>query len=855
MNSSFLLILSLVLFAVGIFFYRKTNLLKINRALFSLLIFSSICLNVAYAVSDYFTENGIDNSVVYHVKYGLGGAGFSEYWGLISSSVFFIILALALSFWTFTAKAKESSGRKKYIYAAFIPALISPLISPATFDLYNIFLTQRTEAVDESEFYKYYKKPAIRRAGESKNLVFIYAESLEQAYFDNELFPGLMKELHDIELTATYFTDVSEVMGTGWTVGAMVGSQCGIPLVTPSHGNSMSGMDKFLPSAVCLSDLLKKKGYYLTYFGGADLDFAGKGKFFATHKFDEVMGREELLPRLKYQNYRSGWGLFDDTLFSMIYKRFLELSENEKRFALFTLTLDTHQPNGYPSPIGCKDIAYKDGSNPILNAVACSDHLIADLIKKIFESPNGSNTVVVVASDTLSMRNPAYDQLKKGKRRNLFMIFESGSKKERIIDKAGSTLDVGTTLLPFIGYKGEIGLGRDLMLEGSDFDEIVGRLQSWRPNIANFWNFPKVRNNIEINLSKKIIDIDGRTFKAPVLVELNEDLETTLMFEFDKSPVHKTLIDHVRSLDRGKAFLLVDFCENVSKLDKSFGTFGPCMVVGKDGKYWNIGRIIPPDADALVNYEQVYRLNSDDIRYFSGFNSPLEFEAQRIAHAGGGVSGKTYTNSYDALNKNIKKGFNYFELDFSFTSDGHLVCIHDWEGSFKRSFGFSTKAKPTLKEFQTLVKNKSEFQKCTLDGLIAWIKENPTATIVTDVKENNIKALEVIAKKVPDFRKRIIPQIYNPSNYDLVQKMGFEQIIWTLYRYNGSNKEVLKWVDRFKGPFAITMPIGRAVTTLPSLLARKHIPTYVHTINSEEEKDKFLTEFSLMNVYTDFLNP
>ena len=855
MNPSFLLILSLVLFAVGIFFYRKTNLLKINRALFSLLIFSSICLNVAYAAADYFTANGIDSSVLYHLRYGLGGAGFSEYWGLITTTVFFVIAALALSVWIFTARANKSSSHKKYIYAAFIPALISPLLSPATADLYSIFLMESTVISDESEFYKYYKMPAIRRAGKSKNLIFIYAESLEQTYFDNELFPGLMKGLSEIESTTTRFTNIKQVMGTEWTMGGMVGGQCGVPLVTPSHGNSMSGMDKYLPSAVCLSDLLKEKGYHLTFLAGADLDFAGKGKFFATHKFDEIMGRDELIPRLNYQSYRTGWGLFDDTVFSMLYKRFLELSENKKKFALFTLTLDTHHPNGHPSPIGCKDITYKDGSNPILNAVACSDHLISNLIKKIFESPYGSDTVVVVASDTLSARNTATDLLKKGKRKNLFMVIEPGLKGERRIEKKGSTLDIGTTLLPFIGYKGEIGLGRDLMLEGSDFDEIVERLQSWRPNFASFWNFPKISNNIEINLSKKIINIDDRIFKVPALVELNEDLETILKFEFYKGPTHKSLIDHVQSLDRGKAFLLVDFCENVSKLDKSFGMFGPCVVVGKDGKYWNIGRIIQPVKEALNRNELIYRLNPDDIRYFSGIKAPSEFQVKRIAHAGGGIAGETYTNSYDALNKNIKKGFNYFELDFSFTSDEHLVCIHDWEGSFERSFGFSTKVRPTLKEFQTLVENKSEFQKCALDGLIEWIKENPTATIVTDVKDDNIKALKLLAKRIPDFRKRIIPQIYDPSNYDLIKKMGFDQIIWTLYRYNGSNEEVLKWVDRFKGPFAITMPIGRAVTELPSLLARKHIPTYVHTINSEEEKDKFLTEFALMNVYTDFLNP
>lgn len=83
--------------------------------------------------------------------------------------------------------------------------------------------------------------------------------------------------------------------------------------------------------------------------------------------------------------------------------------------------------------------------------------------------------------------------------------------------------------------------------------------------------------------------------------------------------------------------------------------------------------------------------------------------------------------------------------------------------------------------------------------------------------------------------------------------MGFEQIIWTLYRYNGTNEDVLKWVDEFKGSFAITMPKGQAASNLPTELAKKHIPTYVHTINKLEEKNKFIDKFNITEIYTDFL--
>jgi len=85
--------------------------------------------------------------------------------------------------------------------------------------------------------------------------------------------------------------------------------------------------------------------------------------------------------------------------------------------------------------------------------------------------------------------------------------------------------------------------------------------------------------------------------------------------------------------------------------------------------------------------------------------------------------------------------------------------------------------------------------------------------------------------------------------------MGFEQVIWTLYRYDGTDEEVLKWVDTFNGPFAVTMDETRAESTLPAKLAKKHIPTYVHTINAPQEARKYINNHGITELYTDFLLP
>lgn len=49
----------------------------------------------------------------------------------------------------------------------------------------------------------------------------------------------------------------------------------------------------------------------------------------------------------------------------------------------------------------------------------------------------------------------------------------------------------------------------------------------------------------------------------------------------------------------------------------------------------------------------------------------------RIAHAWWTFNWYNYTNSLDALEYN-KYFFDLFEIDFSWTNDEKLVCIHDW---------------------------------------------------------------------------------------------------------------------------------------------------------------------------------
>jgi glycerophosphoryl diester phosphodiesterase len=230
------------------------------------------------------------------------------------------------------------------------------------------------------------------------------------------------------------------------------------------------------------------------------------------------------------------------------------------------------------------------------------------------------------------------------------------------------------------------------------------------------------------------------------------------------------------------------------------------------------------------------------------------FVVERVAHAGGGLDGRMYTNSYQALDANLALGFVYFEIDFVFTADSELVCLHDWEDNFERTFGFRVESPLSLEEFEALAAGNESFTNCTLDGLAAWLRDNPRARIVTDVRGDLRDALDLIAARIEGHEHRVIPQIYLPQQAAIVRELGFRSMIWTLYRYDGEPLDVFRIATGWPIPVAVAMPRGWVDTGLPMLLRNAGIPSYVHTVNARSEFNQ-LRSRGVSEIYTAFLPP
>ena len=155
---------SITAFIVSFLIFSRYSVSKLNKSVFSLIAFSYIFLCAAYKVADYFTGNGIDLATVIQVKFGLRGAAFGAYVGLISLTLG-ILLASIVMFAVFIVKGsrkKDRDSSNKY-FLAYSLLIIALLANPATINLYNLptgtFIPSRASSESAvAEFYKYYKK-------------------------------------------------------------------------------------------------------------------------------------------------------------------------------------------------------------------------------------------------------------------------------------------------------------------------------------------------------------------------------------------------------------------------------------------------------------------------------------------------------------------------------------------------------------------------------------------------------------------------------------------------------------------------------------------------------------------------
>ncbi|MGV3344476.1 phosphatidylglycerol--membrane-oligosaccharide glycerophosphotransferase [Enterobacteriaceae bacterium LUAb1] len=623
--------LSLVLFCTSILIYATRA--GRHRAWFYLLLILSglfIILNATLFASNYFTGEGINDAVLYTLTNSLSGAGVSKY--ILPGTILIaaLIALFCLLAWLLRGR-KQTAYNWRFSLLACVLALASINTTPAWQQVSALIKSQI--ASGNADFDDLYKIPGKTLQDTPPNLVWIYVESLERTYLNNDAFPDLAPALNAVRASSMDFSHTLQLPGTEYTIAGLVASQCGIPLFAPFDGNASSSMTNFYPRTVCLGDILKANGYENYFLQGANLSFAGKDLFLKSHGFDHLYGFQELKSRVDDPAYRNDWGWYDDTVLNEVFEQYEALSKSKQRFSLATLTVDTHHPDGFISR-SCqrKHYQYDGKDNRSFSAVACSQEHVANLINRIKATPWFKNTIIVVSSDHLAMNNTAYKYLNQHERNDLFFVIRGDKPEVSLNETRRSTMDNGATVLDMMGGDNAIGLGRSSLSATSlaaTYPDIKAKILEWKPNVIKLWNLPKQISDYQIDTQKNTFSFSGNRYKLPLLLKVTKDQVEPL---FDVYIVERLKLQLAR-FSRQDKFVWVDSCYKMGNvwLPEMKTNLGLCIASGSLNSLPTVSQVpagkskgnisfkhLPPGDDATYQ-QNVTRLkvNDKDINYAS----------------------------------------------------------------------------------------------------------------------------------------------------------------------------------------------------------------------------------------------
>ncbi len=492
-----MIFLPLILFWISLLLFMKFKTkwkISFYIYLFFILLFITFT-NIYYGFS-YFTWKWLDNSVLYYFRYWTEWTWWLEYKKLILVSILLVLFSLLFLIYYLRLYSKkwinDWINNIFYNKISFILLFFSFFFHP----LMNNIL-ELNWFYEEGDYLKsyglvfedYYKKPIFKDIDKKKNIIFIYLESYEKLYLDEDLFPGLSNWLNNLKNNSIYFDNLYQAYWTSWTIAWMVGSQCWIPLILPSKINTSDLNTSYLSWAYCIWDYLKKAWYNLNYIWWSSMKFAGKWDFYKSHWFDSLEWKDEIVNNLEDKNYLYSWWLYDDTVFDYTYKKYDELIKKDQPFWLFMLSMDTHWDSGVISN-KCNNLKYDNDESSILNSYHCTDYLLSDFLKKIKNHPNFEDTIIFIASDHYAMdNNNSYNILDKNKdnRWMLFLIHNVDEKNNEIINKKWDTLDIWATVLSYLWFPVEqLWLWIDLLNNNKNRDSNI-ILSLWKKEYEKFW--------------------------------------------------------------------------------------------------------------------------------------------------------------------------------------------------------------------------------------------------------------------------------------------------------------------------------------------------------------------------------
>lgn len=341
---------------------------------------------------------------------------------------------------------------------------------------------QQTKIYDD-----YYVDPSDvkiteKEEGKSKNLIYIYVESMENTYADKA--NGGKQEQNLIpNMTALAKDNISfsnseklggyrSYEGTGWTLGALFSTSAGVPYAFPT-GEKLD--ESFAAGITTLGDILAEKGYTQEFMCGSDANFGSRKAFYEQHGnyyvFDYYTAIEKgYIP----EDYYEWWGFEDEHLYEMAKDEITRLANGDAPFNFTMLTVDTHFPKGYTCEL-CGD----EYDSVAENVTACCDKQLGEFINWCKSQDFYEDTVIVVAGDHPRMDTVLVEGTHYENRTmyNCFINVDVDKASLNMTNREWSSMDMLPTVLSAIGYEIEgdrLGLGTNMFSDKQTLAEELG---------------------------------------------------------------------------------------------------------------------------------------------------------------------------------------------------------------------------------------------------------------------------------------------------------------------------------------------------------------------------------------------
>lgn len=329
------------------------------------------------------------------------------------------------------------------------------------------------------------KKVSMEFPKKKRNLIYIYLESMENTYMSKDkggaMNDNLIPHLTELAESNHHFSQNDYFKGgyptrATWTMGAIVAQTGGVPLKLPSISDAMyTDFVAFMPGLYNLGDVLAAQGYNECFVIGSNGDFAGRKKLYEQHGNAKVLDLYTAYDdNIVLRDYHNGWWGFEDLyLFEYAKKALLDLSSQDKPFALTMLTVDTHHIGGYVCKY-CDDKYDRQYSN----VIACSDRQVYNFVQWLKEQDFYDNTTIIITGDHNSMDPDYFKEIEKtGYERTVYNCFINSDAKWSGKKRGFSTMDMFPTTLAAMGVKidgDRLGLGVNLYSDKKTLIEKYG---------------------------------------------------------------------------------------------------------------------------------------------------------------------------------------------------------------------------------------------------------------------------------------------------------------------------------------------------------------------------------------------